>query len=69
MIHASTGEHALAWCKRHVADVLVTDVRLPGQVDGCSRPNLSRDRRSPDRRRIRHLGAPAPSAESTFRQA
>ncbi|GMO92887.1 hypothetical protein TM239_01020 [Bradyrhizobium sp. TM239] len=34
VIHASTGEEALAWCKRHVADVLVTDVRLPGQLDG-----------------------------------
>ncbi|WFU76400.1 response regulator [Bradyrhizobium sp. CB2312] len=34
VIHASTGEEALAWCKRRVADVLVTDVRLPGQVDG-----------------------------------
>ncbi|WGD55050.1 response regulator [Bradyrhizobium sp. CB1650] len=29
VIHASTGEEALAWCKRHVADVLVTDIRLP----------------------------------------
>ncbi len=34
VIHVSTGEEALAWCKRHVADVLVTDVRLPGQLDG-----------------------------------
>lgn len=34
VIHASTGEEALAWCKRHVADVLVTDIRLPGKVDG-----------------------------------
>lgn len=34
VIHASTGEEALAWCKRHAAGVLVTDVRLPGQVDG-----------------------------------
>lgn len=34
VIHASTGEEALAWCKRHVADVLVTDVRLPGPLDG-----------------------------------
>lgn len=34
VIHASTGEEALAWCERRVADVLVTDVRLPGQVDG-----------------------------------
>lgn len=34
VIHASTGEEALAWCKRHAADVLVTDIRLPGGVDG-----------------------------------
>lgn len=34
VIHASTGEEALAWCERRVADVLVTDVRLPGRVDG-----------------------------------
>ncbi|MCK1542383.1 response regulator [Bradyrhizobium sp. 179] len=34
VIHASTGEEALAWCKRHAADVLVTDIRLPGDVDG-----------------------------------
>jgi len=34
VIHASTGEEALEWCKRRVANVLVTDVRLPGQIDG-----------------------------------
>jgi DNA-binding response OmpR family regulator len=34
VIHASTGEEALAWCKRRVPNVLVTDVRLPGQLDG-----------------------------------
>jgi DNA-binding NtrC family response regulator len=34
VIHASTGEEALEWCKRKVADVLVTDIRLPGKVDG-----------------------------------
>ncbi|MBP2432432.1 MULTISPECIES: response regulator [Bradyrhizobium] len=34
VIHASTGDEALAWCNRRVADVLVTDVRLPEQVDG-----------------------------------
>ena len=34
VIHASTGEEALAWCNRRIADVLVTDVRLPGKVDG-----------------------------------
>lgn len=27
-------EEALEWCKRQVADVLVTDVRLSGEVDG-----------------------------------
>jgi DNA-binding response OmpR family regulator len=34
VIHASTVEEALDWCKRHVVDVLVTDVRLPGNIDG-----------------------------------
>jgi DNA-binding response OmpR family regulator len=34
VIHASTGEEALAWRKRHAADVLVTDIKLPGKVDG-----------------------------------
>jgi DNA-binding NtrC family response regulator len=34
VIHASTGEEALVWCKRKVAEVLVTDIRLPGKVDG-----------------------------------
>ncbi|WP_050990898.1 response regulator transcription factor [Bradyrhizobium genomosp. I (2014)] len=34
VIHVSTGEEALAWCNRRVADVLVTDIRLPGEVDG-----------------------------------
>jgi DNA-binding NtrC family response regulator len=34
VIHAATGEDALAWCGRRVADVLVTDIRLPGKIDG-----------------------------------
>ena len=34
VIHTSSGEEALAWCKRQVAEVLITDVRLPGEVDG-----------------------------------
>ena len=34
VIHASNGEEALAWCKRQVADVLVTDIKLPGKIDG-----------------------------------
>ena len=35
VVHASNGEQALEWCKRQaVADVLVTDIKLPGTVDG-----------------------------------
>jgi CheY-like chemotaxis protein len=34
VIHAATGEEALTWCKRRVADVLVTDIKLRGRVDG-----------------------------------
>jgi CheY-like chemotaxis protein len=34
VIHAADGEQALTWCSRRAADVLVTDIRLPGKVDG-----------------------------------
>ena len=34
VLTASNGEEALAWCSRQVADVLVTDIKLPGRVDG-----------------------------------
>lgn len=34
VIHAADGEEALAWCGRRAADVLVTDIRLPGKIDG-----------------------------------
>lgn len=34
VIHAADGEQTLAWCGRRAADVLVTDIRLPGKVDG-----------------------------------
>lgn len=34
VVHASTGEEALTWCKRQFADVLVTDIQLPGKIDG-----------------------------------
>lgn len=34
VIHAANGEEALAWCKQRIADVLVTDIRLPGRIDG-----------------------------------
>lgn len=34
VIHAADGKEALAWCARKAADVLVTDIKLPGEVDG-----------------------------------
>lgn len=34
VVHASTGEEALDWCRRQFADVLITDVVLPGKIDG-----------------------------------
>ena len=34
VVHASTGEEAMAWCKRRFADVLITDIQLPGKIDG-----------------------------------
>ena len=34
VVQAADAEEALEWCRRRFADVLVTDVRLPGTVDG-----------------------------------
>jgi len=34
VIQAADGEEAFEWCRRQSADVLVTDIRLPGKVDG-----------------------------------
>ena len=34
VVQAADGEEALKWCRQRFADVLVTDVRLPGKVDG-----------------------------------
>lgn len=34
VIHAANGEEALAWCGRQAADVLITAVKLPGDIDG-----------------------------------
>lgn len=34
VVHARTGEEALDWCRRQFADVLITDVMLPGKIDG-----------------------------------
>jgi DNA-binding response OmpR family regulator len=34
VIEAGDGEEALSWCRQQLADVLVTDIRLPGRIDG-----------------------------------
>jgi DNA-binding response OmpR family regulator len=44
VIHASNGEEALAWCERQAADVLITDIRLPGQIDGWQIAERCRER-------------------------
>ena len=53
VIHAANGEEALAWCGRQVADVLVTDVRLPGGIDGWQIAERCRVRASEDERNAR----------------
>jgi CheY-like chemotaxis protein len=44
VIHAGNGEEALAWCKRQAADVLITDIRLPGPIDGWQIAERCRER-------------------------
>jgi len=34
VIEAGNGEEAVAWCKRKVAEALVTDIQLPSTMDG-----------------------------------
>jgi DNA-binding response OmpR family regulator len=34
VIQASDREEALAWCRQRLADGLITDIRLPGRIDG-----------------------------------
>jgi DNA-binding response OmpR family regulator len=34
VIQVADGEEAVEWCRRSAADVLVTDVQLPGKIDG-----------------------------------
>ena len=34
VLEASTGEEALDFCRRQMADVLFTDIRLPGSITG-----------------------------------
>jgi DNA-binding response OmpR family regulator len=40
VIHATTGEEALAWCKREFADVLVTDIGSPERSMAGRSPNI-----------------------------
>jgi DNA-binding NtrC family response regulator len=41
--YAAHGAEALAWCGRQVVDVLITDVRLPGGIDGWKISEHSRE--------------------------
>lgn len=34
VVQAASGTEAMSWCKRREADVLVTDIVLPGGIDG-----------------------------------
>lgn len=34
VIEATTGEEAIERCRERIADILFTDVRLPGRIDG-----------------------------------
>jgi CheY-like chemotaxis protein len=34
VVEAATGEEALSRCRERIADVLFTDIRLPGEIDG-----------------------------------
>ena len=43
VIECATGEQALAECRRGVADVLFTDIRLPGEVTGWDIAEVCRD--------------------------
>ena len=41
--HVASGDQALAWCRKRGADVLVTDIRLPGPMDGWTIAERCRD--------------------------
>jgi DNA-binding response OmpR family regulator len=69
VIHAANGEEALVWCGRRVADVLITDVKLPGSVDGWQIAERCREQ-DPELAVIYASGfspvAPRPVAGSVF---
>ncbi|OSI24821.1 response regulator transcription factor [Bradyrhizobium canariense] len=71
VIHAANGEDALEWCGKRVADVLVTDVRMPGRVDGWQIAERCREQ-DPDLPVIYTSGfspvAPRPVSGSLFLQ-
>jgi len=71
VVHAVDGEEALEWCRRRFADVLVTDVRLPGKVDGWQVAERCREH-DPDLRVIYATGfspvAPRPVAGGVLLQ-
>ncbi|MBV9564716.1 MAG: response regulator [Bradyrhizobium sp.] len=71
VIQAADGDEALEWCRRRFADVLVTDVRLPGTVDGWQIAERCREHH-PDLPVIYATGfspvAPRPVAGGVFLQ-
>ena len=71
VVHAADAEEALEWCRRQFADVLVTDVRLPGGVDGWQIAERCREH-NPDLPVIYATGfspvAPRPVAGSVLLQ-
>lgn len=44
VIEAETGEEALEHCREGIADVLFTDIRLPGNVSGWDIAEICRER-------------------------
>lgn len=73
VIHAANGDQAMAWCARGAADVLVTDVKLPGKMDGWQIAERYRERypRPPRdlRNRLFTRVAPTRSGKRVFEQA
>jgi CheY-like chemotaxis protein len=41
VIQAATGEEALQHCRDAIADILFTDIRLPGTVTGGASPSTA----------------------------
>lgn len=71
VLQAADGPEALSWCRQRAADVLVTDVVLPGGIDGWQIAESCRERH-PDLRVIYTSGfspvVPRPVSGSVFLQ-